>query len=97
MRLGAPNMSNPFAQQTPVSKPLYSPAPKPTTTTFGGVTVNTTKPVVIAKTPVELDASTNTNAKTGFVWASKTKKQKTIIIAGSLTAVFLLYLAFKKK
>ncbi len=100
---------NPYAKPNPLSKPLYSPAPKPTTTTVGGVTVNTTKPVVVAKPPVKVDTETsgkvdtgnevapNTDPKPGF-WASKSKKQKTIIIISVVATVSLLtYIALKKK
>ena len=100
---------NPYAKPNPLSKPLYSTAPKPTTTTFGGVTVNTTQPVVVAKPPVKVDTETsgkvdtgnvvapNTDPKAGF-WASKSKKQKTMIIVGGIAVVSLIaFIALKKK
>lgn len=104
-----PNLlsGNPYAKPNPLSKPLYSPAPKPTTTTVGGVTVNTTQPVVVAKPPVKVDTNnevdsgnevvTNKGPKPGF-WASKSKKQKTAIIISVVAGVSLLaYIALKKK
>ncbi len=100
-------LGNPYAKPNPLSKPLYSPAPKPTTTTVGGVTVNTTQPVVVAKPPVKVDtenevgkgneATPNTDNKQGF-WASKTKKQKTLIIVSVVAAASLMtYIALRKK
>jgi hypothetical protein len=76
---------------------LYSPRPKPTNTTIGNVTVNTTKPVIVEsdlKTPaLEKEVETKAN-----FWASKTKKQKTIIIISVVASVSLLaYIALKKK
>ena len=89
--------SNPFKQQNPLSKPLYAPAPKPTNTTVGNVTVNTTKPVLLqtqqGDAPVTGDDLAN---KQGF-WASKSKKQKTIIIAAGIAVIVVAYFAFKKK
>lgn len=97
---------NPYAKPNPLSKPLYSPAPKPTTTTVGGVTVNTTKPVIVAKPPVKVDTGSevgkgnevapNTDPKQGF-WASRSKKQKTFIIAGGIAILAVAYFAVKKK
>jgi hypothetical protein len=97
MRLAAPTSSNPFQQQNPLSKPLYSPVRKPTSTTVGNVTVNTTKPVMLqtqqGDAPITGDDLAN---KQGF-WASKSKKQKTIIIAGGIAILAVAYFAFKKK
>jgi myo-inositol-hexaphosphate 3-phosphohydrolase len=98
MRLAAPTSSNPFQQQNPLSKPLYSPVRKPMSTTVGNVTVNTTKPVLLqtqqGDAPVTGDDLAN---KPGF-WASKTKKQKTMIIISVVAGVSLLtYIALKKK
>lgn len=100
-------LANPYAKPNPLSKPLYSPAPKPTTTTVGGVTVNTIKPVVVAKPPVKVDTGSEvgkgnevapiTDNKQGF-WASKSKKQKTIIMATGVAVIAVIaYFAFKKK
>jgi hypothetical protein len=97
MRLADPTASNPFAQQNPLSKPLYSPVRKPMSTTVGNVTVNTTKPVLLqtqqGDAPVTGDDLAN---KQGF-WASKSKKQKTIIIAAGIAVIVVAYFAFKKK
>ena len=86
-----------FQLGKPTTKPLVSPIGKPTTTTAGGVTVNTTKPVVVqgeGKLP-ELEKEVET--KKGF-WAAKTKKQKTLIIISVVAGVSLLaYIALKKK
>jgi hypothetical protein len=95
-------LANPYAKPNPLSKPLYSPAPKPTTTTVGGVSVNTTKPVFF-QTPQGEKPFTGDKIETkvdepklGF-WASKSKKQKTIIIAGGIAILVVAYIAFKKK
>jgi hypothetical protein len=97
MRLAAPNMSNPFAQQNPLSKPLYAPKPKPTTTTVGNVTVNTTKPVLLQTQQGDEPIAGNDLQKPGF-WASKTKKQKTVIIAGGIAVIALIaYFTLRKK
>ena len=89
-----------FQLGKPTTKPLYSPAPapKPTTTTVGNVTVNTTKPVIVQgedKAP-EIEKEKEIGTK-GF-WSSKTKKQKTAIIISVVAGVSLLaYIALKKK
>jgi hypothetical protein len=100
-------LGNPYAKPNPLSKPLYSPAPKPTNTTVSGVTVNTIKPVIVAKPPVKVDTDSEvgkgnevepkTDSKTSY-WAAKTKKQKTLIIISVVAGVSLLaYIALKKK
>jgi len=103
-------LKNPYTKPNPLSKPLYSPSPKPTTTTVGGVTVNTTKPVIFetttgvapgvapGATPVQGDVvvERGDEPKLGF-WASKSRKQKTIIIAGGIAILAVVYFAFKKK
>jgi hypothetical protein len=81
----------------PTTKPLISPTSKPsTTTTAGGVTVNTIKPVLVQgedKAP-EIEKEVG---KKGF-WSTKTKKQKTAIIISVVAGVSLLaYIALKKK
>jgi len=89
--------SNPFKQQNPLSKPLYAPAPKPTSTTVGNVTVNTTKPVLLQTQQGDEPIAGDDLQKTGF-WASKSKKQKTMIIVGGVAVVSLIaYIALKKK
>ena len=89
--------SNPFKQQNPLSKPLYAPAPKPTNTTVGNVTVNTTKPVLLQTQQGDEPIAGDDLQKEGF-WASKSKKQKTIIIISVVATVSLLtYIALKKK
>jgi hypothetical protein len=89
--------SNPFKQQNPLSKPLYAPAPKPTNTTVGNVTVNTTKPVLLQTQQGDEPVTGDDLQKPGF-WASKSKKQKTIIIISVVATVSLLtYIALKKK
>jgi hypothetical protein len=89
--------SNPFKQQNPLSKPLYAPAPKPTSTTVGNVTVNTTKPVLLQTQQGDTPIAGDDLQKEGF-WASKSKKQKTIIIISVVATVSLLtYIALKKK
>lgn len=80
----------------PTTQPLISPISKPSTTTAGGVTVNTIKPVIVKgedKAPeVEKEVGTK-----GF-WSTKTKKQKNMIILGGIAVVSLLaYIALKKK
>lgn len=101
--------SNPFRQQNPLSnplgtnmtnplsKPLYSPVRKPVSTTVGNVTVNTTKPVLLQTQQGDTPVAGDDLQKEGF-WASKSKKQKTIIIVGAVAIVSLIaYFAFKKK
>jgi len=89
--------SNPFKQQNPLSKPLYAPAPKPTNTTVGNVTVNTTKPVLLQTQQGDEPIAGDDLQKPGF-WASKSKKQKTMIIISVVATVSLLtYIALKKK
>jgi len=80
----------------PTTQPLISPISKPSTTTAGGVTVNTIKPVIVKgedKAPeVEKEVGTK-----GF-WSTKTKKQKTAIIISVVAGVSLLaYIALRKK
>lgn len=88
-----------FQFNNPITKPLYSPTTKPSTTTAGGVTVNTTKPVIVqgdTKT-VDVEKEKEVGSKVGF-WASKTKKQKTMIIVSVVAVVSLMtYIALKKK
>jgi len=85
-----------FQFNNPLSKPLYSPAPKPTNTTVGNVTVNTTKPVIV-QGEGKLPEPEKEVGKIGF-WSSKTKKQKTAIIISVVAGVSLLtYIALKKK
>jgi hypothetical protein len=97
MRLAAPTSSNPFQQQNPLSKPLYSPVRKPVSTTVGNVTVNTTKPVLLQTQQGDAPVTGDDLQKPGF-WASKTKKQKTAIIISVVAGVSLLaYIALKKK
>jgi type IV secretory pathway VirB6-like protein len=86
-----------FQFNNPLSKPLYSPAPKPTNTTVGNVKVNTTKPVLLQTQQGDAQVTGDDLQKPGF-WASKTKKQKTAIIISVVAGVSLLtYIALKKK
>ena len=88
---------NPYAKPNPLSKPLYAPAPKPTSTTVGNVSVNTTKPVLLQTQQGDEPIAGDDLQKTGF-WASKTKKQKTMIIVGGIAVVSLIaFIALKKK
>jgi hypothetical protein len=91
MRLSAPNMSNPFAKQNPLSKPLYDTRP----VSAGGVTVETKKPVLVE--PIRGELKPLPHIERGF-WASKTKREKVIIIAGGIAVLSLVaYFALKKK
>jgi hypothetical protein len=88
---------NPYAKPNPLSKPLYAPSPKPTSTTVGNVSVNTTKPVLLQTQQGDEPIAGDDLQKTGF-WASKSKKQKTMIIISVVATVSLLtYIALKKK
>ena len=91
MRYANPNMSNPFAQQNPLSKPLYDTRP----VRAGGVTVETKKPVLVE--PIRGEVKPLPHTERGF-WASKSKKQKTIIIVSGVAVLGLIYyFGFKKK
>jgi hypothetical protein len=96
------SLKNPFSKQNPLSKPLYSPAPKPTTTTVGGVSVNTTKPVFFqnqqGEQPITGDKIETKGEENKGFWASKTKKQKTTIIVIGVAVVGLIaYVTLNKK
>jgi hypothetical protein len=96
------SLKNPFSKPNPLSKPLYSPAPKPTTTTVGGVSVNTLKPVFFqtpqGEQPITGDKIETKDEENKGFWASKTKKQKTIIIVSGVAVLGLIaFFAFKKK
>ena len=95
------NLTNPYAQPKPintgiVSTNFYQKPPalgKPVT--VGNVRVDTTKPIIIQGEPIKED--TKQNDKKNF-WASKTKKQKTLIIVSVVAVVSLMtYIALKKK
>jgi hypothetical protein len=80
----------------PTTKPLISPIGKPSTTTAGGVTVNTIKPVLVQGEDKAPETEKEVGTK-GF-WSTKTKKQKTAIIVSVVAGVSLLaYIALKKK
>jgi hypothetical protein len=82
----------------PTTKPLYAPAPKPTTTTVGNVTVNTTKPVIVKGEDKAPEVEQEKEVGTKGFWSTKTKKQKTAIIISVVAGVSLLaYIALKKK
>ena len=99
------NLTNPYAQSKPintgiVSTNFYQKPPalgKPVT--VGNVRVDTTKPVIVqgdTKT-VDVEKEKEVGPKVGF-WASKTKKQKTLIIVSVVAVVSLMtYIALKKK
>jgi hypothetical protein len=85
-------LTNPYTKPNPLSKPLYTSKPKPVTA--GGVTVETKKPVLVETVGVQKPEAVETP---GF-WASKSKKQKTIMIVSGVAIVSLIaYFAFKKK
>lgn len=97
-------LPNPYSVKpvNPLSKPLYSPLPKPTTTTVGGLSVNTTKPVIFTSpqgsTPITGDVVEPVKEEKKGFWQTKTKKQKTLIIGGGivLTAIIAFVLTRKK-
>jgi hypothetical protein len=95
-------LTNPYLKPNPLTKPLYSAMPKPTTTTVGNVSVNTTKPVIFTtpkgQEPITGDiVESKQEEKLGF-WKSKTKKQKTLIIISVVATLSLMtYIALKKK
>jgi hypothetical protein len=95
-------LTNPYSKPNPLSKPLYSAIPKPTTTTVGNVSVNTTKPVIFTTPkgpePITGDVvESKQEEKLGF-WQSKSKTQKTLIIVSVVATLSLMtYIALKKK
>jgi hypothetical protein len=96
-------LPNPYSTKpvNPLSKPLYSPLPKPTTTTVGNVSVNTSKPVIFTtpqgSTPITGDVVEPVKEEKKGFWASKTKKQKTLIIGGVAVVAIIAVLAMRKK
>jgi len=89
-------LTNPYSSKpvNPLSKPLYSPLPKPTTTTVGGISVSTTKPVLLSPgsgpvEPIKGDTIEPIKENKGF-WASKSKKQKRNIMLIGVGAIALI-------
>ena len=100
-------LSNPFAQQNPLNKPLVAPRPPKQTplnygkpANFGNVTVSTKNPILVEPTGLALpkEVEPKTPIQTQGFWSSKTKKQKTMIIVSVVAVVSLMaYIALKKK
>lgn len=97
-------LSNPFAQQNPLNKPLVAPKPKQTPpnygkpANFGNVSVTTKNPVLVQPTGLALPKEEEQKMpveSVGF-WASKTKKQKTLIISGIVAVVAFGYFLTRK-
>ena len=99
-------LSNPFAQQNPLNKPLVAPKPPKQTppnygkpANFGNVSVTTKNPVFVQPTGLALPKEEESKIPTESVgfWASKSKKQKTLIVSGIVIVVALGYFLTRKK
>lgn len=100
-------LSNPFAQQNPLNQPLVAPTlPKQNTqnygkpANFGNVSVTTKNPILIKPTGLALpkEEEQKMPAESVGFWASKSKKQKTLIVSGIVVVVAALgYFLIRKK